>query len=343
MINIYNLLKVYRRIDSPRIKLLGLIALHVLHKRYSCLFFDPVLACNLRCRMCYFSDAEARRAMHGRFTERDLEAIAAALFPHMLKLQIGCGAEPTVSPLLLRAVELGRKYEVPYISITTNGMLLNRELLMQLVNGGLSELTLSAHGFSKPVYEELMLGASFERFTQLIATLREVRATEAGQRLKIRINFTVNEDNIGDLPKFASTFSDLHIDVLQIRPIQKIGESEYSNFSRSALINRYDECIMPVVEACRELGTQCLYPQKQTLMQSDDTSAPDNMNSVVDMIPYFQLSPHDGWKNKIDPYRENFYGYCRRTHRLGYMLRNLISYRGDKRSDRTKAMNYDVS
>lgn len=344
MANIYNLLKLYRRIESPRVKLLGLIALHLLRRRYSCLFFDPALACNLRCRMCYFSDENARRNIHGRFTRQDIEAIAKALFPHMLKLQIGCGAEPTVSKELLHTVELAHKYGVPYISITTNGMLLTRELLDSLAEAGLNEITLSAHGFSRQVYENLMQGASFDRFLQLVGILREIRSTTNGEKLKIRINFTVNEDNIHDLPKFVETFNGLHIDVLQIRPIQKIGESDYNNFSRSSLVSLYEECIQPVVDACNELGTQCIYPQKATLEDAEnDGTAPDTLNSIVDMIPYFYLSPYDGWKEKIDPYSEDFHTYCRRNHRLAYMLRNLISYKGEKRDDCTKAMNYSVS
>lgn len=328
--------------ESPRLKLLGLIAMHVLRRRYSCLFFDPVLACNLRCRMCYFSDAEARRNMHGRFSHDDIEAIAKALFPHMLKLQIGCGAEPTVSNELPHIVALGRKYGVRYISITTNGMLLTRDLIDSLVDSGLNEITLSAHGFSQHVYESLMQGASFDKFRLLIDMLKEVRATKKGGGLKLRVNFTMNEDNVADLPLFMKTFDGLHVDVLQIRPIQKIGETDYHNFSRAELVRRYDDCVQPVVDACHAMGTTCLYPSREALADADYDESTDTINNVVDMIPYFHLSPYDGWKEKIDPYKEDFNGYCRRTRRMGYMLCNLLHYGADKRDDRTRAMNYTV-
>lgn len=340
--NIYSLLRLYRRVRSSRLKLLGLMAMHVLRRRYTCLFFDPVLACNLRCRMCYFSDAEARSHMHGRFSRDDIEAIAKALFPHMLKLQIGCGAEPTVSAELANIVALGRKYGVRYISITTNGMLLTRTLIDDLLASGLNEITLSAHGFSQDVYETLMQGARFDKFMQLIGILKEVRATEMGSALRLRVNYTVNEDNVGDLPLFMKVFDGLHVDVLQIRPIQKIGETAYDNFSRAELVRRYDECVLPVVEACRIMGTTCIYPSRETLSGGCEDVPSDTKNSVVDMIPYFQLSPYDGWKEKIDPYREDFYGYCRRTGRLRYMVRNLLRYDAERRDDRTRAMDYTV-
>jgi MoaA/NifB/PqqE/SkfB family radical SAM enzyme len=61
MKNIYFLFKVNRLIKSFRIKSLGIYFLHLFGKRYYGIFLDPVYACNLRCRMCYFSDEEKRK------------------------------------------------------------------------------------------------------------------------------------------------------------------------------------------------------------------------------------------------------------------------------------------
>lgn len=55
--NVYKALKIFGKIKSKRIKLLGLIAMHIAKRRYIGVFLDPVMACNLRCRMCYMSDS----------------------------------------------------------------------------------------------------------------------------------------------------------------------------------------------------------------------------------------------------------------------------------------------
>ena len=44
---------------------MGLWLFHVLGKRYIGVFLDPVLACNFRCKMCYFSDEEKRKSLRG--------------------------------------------------------------------------------------------------------------------------------------------------------------------------------------------------------------------------------------------------------------------------------------
>lgn len=341
--NIYKLLKVYTKIRSPKVKALGLLVMHLLRRRYTCLFFDPVLACNLRCRMCYFSDAERRKTLHGMFSDADVSAIAASLFPYLMKLQIGCGAEPTLYRGLSRIVKLGKRYGVPYISITTNGNLLAEEKMLELVDAGLDEITISLHGARKETYEYFMRGADFGKFNVLLDTLRKVKRERPD--FCIRVNYTVNEDNVDDLRYIPQLFDGLSVNVLQLRPVQKIGESEYSNFSMSKVLDKYDECIMSVVNYCRQNGVLCIYPSKDNirrLSEGAEEGATDSRNGVIDMLPHFYLSPYEGWKSKIDPYHENFYDCCRRERRVGKILRFLLSSGKKEERDSTKAMNYKV-
>lgn len=341
--NIYKILKLYSRINSSRLRAAGLLAMHLLRRRYTCLFFDPVLGCNLRCRMCYFSDAEKRKEMHGIFTDDDVDAIAKSLFPSIIKLQIGCGAEPTLYKRLDRVIALGRQYGVPYISMTTNGNLLTEDKLRMLVESGLNEITISLHGIKEQTYEYFMQGADFSKFKNLISALSNIKKDYPG--FKVRVNYTVNEDNVQDLRDFASLFSPLDIDILQIRPVQKIGESEYMNFSMSKILDNYESCILPLVDYCKSKNILCLYPSKdniKALANGDAENETDNTNSIVNMVPHFYLSPYEGWKKKINPYAETFYDYCRRTNRKSNLLWYILSGKSKKEHDVTKSMNYNV-
>ena len=118
--NIYQLLRLNRVVKNHRIKFLALYLLHKFNRRYLAVNFDPVLACNLRCKMCYFTDSDYVKTLKGQFKEDDLELIAERIFKRALKLQIGCGTEPTLYKGLAKIVALGKRYKVPYISITTN-------------------------------------------------------------------------------------------------------------------------------------------------------------------------------------------------------------------------------
>lgn len=175
--NIYNILRLDTQIKSRRLKLLGIWLFHVLGKRYIGVFLDPVLACNFRCKMCYFSDEEKRKSLRGTLKYEEIEAIAGSLFHRALKLQIGCGAEPTLHKDLVKIIALGKQYNVPYVSLTTNGNLLTKEQLAVAVENGLDELTLSAHGFTRETYEHLMTNGKFDLFRRAARRRRRNKET----------------------------------------------------------------------------------------------------------------------------------------------------------------------
>ena len=168
MPDIYRILRATSWLKNDRIKRFGIWMMHMLGKRYIGIFFDPVLACNFRCKMCYFSDDEKRRSYHGKFEFDDIEKIAKAFFYRALKFQIGCGAEPTLHKDLIKIVALGKQYKIPYISLTTNGSLLNRDNLSEAVEAGLDELTLSLPWFTKETYDFLFLHVYFYTFKLLL-------------------------------------------------------------------------------------------------------------------------------------------------------------------------------
>lgn len=342
--NIYTLLKIYRKIKSPRIKLLGILALHVSGKRYINVFLDPVRACNLRCQMCYFSDPETRKEMHGSFTSDDLNAISKSFFHRTVKLQIGCGAEPTLSNKLVDIVKMAKQEGVPYVSITTNGNLLDLQKLEELQAAGLDELTISAHGFTKSTYERLMTNGKFEKFLELLDNLRTIRKQHPD--FNIRLNFTINEDNVGELPLFKKVFEGVLPNEFQLRPIQNLGKSAYQNFSLDKIINGYDEYIKPVADFCSEHNIICIYPTKENILnlQKENIESNSHINEEIDTLIYFYISPYEGWKDRINPYEETFEDYCKRTHRVTSIIKNIFIMHKRTANDRerTKMLNYDV-
>ena len=341
--NIYSLLRLYTKIQNRRIKAFGLIVLHIFHRRYTCMFLDPIEACNLRCRMCYFSDMERRKSMRGMFSSADLEAWGRSVFPHLLKLQIGCGAEPTLYKSLPDIVKMGREYGVPYISITTNGNLLDFSKLDELAKSGLNELTLSLHGIKKSTYEYFMQGAKFEKFLDVVEALKAIKKLYPS--FKIRVNYTVNEDNVEDLADFQQLFDGLQLDVVQLRPVQDLGDSDYKNFSMDKVLACYESHLLKVVDYCDKHDTVCLYPSREnilSLMTHTEEENTNHTNNAVDLIPHLYAAPWENWKEQFDPYKESFYGYCRRTHRLSHLWSCVFSVKSKKQEETTKSMNYQI-
>ena len=172
--DIYKVLKFNHLIKSHRIKFFGLWLLSILNKRYLSIQFDPVLACNLRCKMCYFTDADyVKKNMKGIFPEDDLENLANVNFKNALKLQIGCGAEPTLFKHNTKLITIAKKHNVPYISMVTNGNLLTQKDIHEFASAGLNEFILSMHGVTKETYEDLMDKGVYEKFHEILGHITE--------------------------------------------------------------------------------------------------------------------------------------------------------------------------
>lgn len=294
--------------------------------------------------MCYFSDPSKRKTMKGTVSDRDLLCIEKAILPYALKMQIGCGAEPTLYNGLPELISLGKRCGVPYISLTTNGQLiaLGRVELQSLVDAGLDEITLSMHGTDRAIYEHLMPGADFGLLEALIKDLAAMKTRVP--RFRIRVNFTVNSYNLcclrGD--RFWRLWHDAGClpDIVQLRPVQNLGETDWTDFDMEPLVREYDTTFGNIMEICRKKGILCISPTREALKEvATDQSA---AAAIIEDVTYCYVSPGSVYKAGFDMERDTFYSYCRRAG-TGRRLLRAVFYRGKgQKPKNTKKLNYKI-
>ncbi|NPA43596.1 MAG: radical SAM protein [Chlorobi bacterium] len=310
--------------------------MHVTGRRYFAVNFDPVLACNLRCKMCYFSDKEKAKTLKGIFPEKDLALWAERSLPRALKLQIGCGAEPTLYPALDKVIALGKAYGVPHISLTTNAQTVTYDRLRRWAEAGLDEITVSLHGVKEPTYTYFMDGARYEHFH---------RALEAVTRLKqiypdfvLRVNYTFNEDNFDELEDFFRVFGKYAVDVLQLRPIQKLGRTAYRRFDLGNILPRYDDFIRRFRREAESRGVVLMAPASAGELTSESKS------SVVYDYTFFYVSPDHFWKKDYDWKNEPLEAYMKRISWGRQLLKPvLLSEKEIAGLLRKQNLNYEVT
>jgi molybdenum cofactor biosynthesis enzyme MoaA len=285
--------------------------------------------------MCYFSDEEKRKTLKGKLNDTDIEKIAQALFHRALKIQIGCGAEPTCSNSIPLLISLAKKYKASYISLTTNGILLTEESIHEYISGGLNEITLSMHGVKRETYEHFMTNSNYDAFLQVLKYLSD--AKNIFPDFKIRINYTMNEDNLSELADFFEVFNDIKIDFLQLRPIQKVGDTVYHNFNHKQLEEMYDTTIEIVRKKCHERNITCIAPAKKNI-----SDATENTNSVIVNSTYCYISPNFCWKNDFDYNTETYENYAKRKNLSRRLLKNVFFWKKNSEINK-KNLNYDIS
>lgn len=311
---------------------MALFLLHKFNNRYLAVNLDPVMACNLRCKMCYFTDVDYVKTLKGQFTDDELDQIAKTIFNRALKLQIGCGTEPTLYKNLPKIVELGNYYKVPYISLTTNANLLTEEKIEELLKAGLNEFTISLHGVTKKSYENFMKRASYEKFHEVFQTFARLKSN---YDFTVRINYTFNKDNFYELEDFFEHFDGNSFDILQIRPIQKIGNTEYNDFDLEPLRNYYPSVIQGIKQKCKDHGITLLAPN--TLPDTNKS----NDSSLIFNFTFCYISPDKFWQPNFDWKNESFNKFSRRIGWSKLLFTNIFKSKSQLKS-LSNRLNYEI-
>ena len=340
--DIYKILKFNNAIKNHRVKFLGLWLLSVLNKRYLAIQLDPVLACNLRCKMCYFTDDDyVRKNMKGIFKEENIDEIADAIFKNALKLQIGCGAEPTLFKHNTKLIKVAKKHHVPYISMITNGNLLEKEDVESFSNAGLDEFILSMHGVTKETYEDLMDKGIYEKFHDILKFITEQK--KVNPKLRLRINYTFNQDNFHELKDFFKVYDEYSIDIIQLRPIDKIGETTYNEFSLKKIESDYFEVANFLKTETQKRKITLLYPQSIYRNETQSLKVKtQNDSSYLIPYTYCYVSPKYFWKDDFDWKNETFATWKKRNNWNFTLIKNVFKSRKNLDETNRNMLNYSV-
>lgn len=301
------LLKLNALVRSNRLKFAGVLAADLLGLRYTIVRMDPVIACNLRCAMCYYSDPDWYARHSGpRFSAEQVERVAAAFFPEALQVHIGCGAEPTMWKGYPDIVRLAKRHGVPFVTLVTNGQLLNATALEALTANGLDEIVVSVHGTTRETYERLMTGARWER---LHANLRALVAARqaVGGKPALRLNYTANNDNIAEMATLPEVFGPYAPATIQIRPMSDLGNTAYADKDLTRSLETYAASLDTVRSACAAAGTTLLANTRDPLHRTDNRRAVVYENAALRYI-----SPTRVWQAGFDPETESYAGLKRR-------------------------------
>ena len=328
MDTIYRLIQLNTLVQNHRAKFALAWLAHAMGIRHLSVRFDPVMACNLSCSMCFFSNGDFRRGSKGVFTDDELHRLAGMFFPHALLVVIGCGAEPTLYPGFTEIVQLAKKYSVPNVGLTTNGQLLSPEHIRQLIAYNLDEMTVSVHGVRKKTYERFMVNASFEKLHQVLGCLD--REKDNSPFPQLRLNYTVNPDNLEELREFFAVYGRYNIATLQIRPIMDF-EGKYRQMLSGKTLALYRTII-------EELRKQA-HARKITFLANtvDPLFEEENYSSLILQAVHRRITPLSVWRNDFDWRHETYDAFCERIGWRSFLFNGIFAARGELRRFNTGA------
>jgi len=123
---------------------------------------DICSACNLRCNFCFHGDADQLKKSRVQFGLMDMDLFTKIIddlknFPSLVKkVKLFEFGEPLLNPHLPEMISYVRENNAAeFVEITTNGLLLNEELNLALIEAGLSRINISVNAITEDKFKEI--------------------------------------------------------------------------------------------------------------------------------------------------------------------------------------------
>jgi radical SAM protein with 4Fe4S-binding SPASM domain len=202
---------------------------------------DVTNQCNLRCVMCYFSDERVYKRKREDISVADFIRTAEQVFPLCAHVSLSFGTEPLLHRQFGELLAITQRYCVPSVGITTNGLLLNENLINQMIQSGLHHIAISVDAATKQTYEKVRVGASFEKLLATIQALSDAKERLGSVIPRIQLNFVLMRSNIEELPSFVRLAHQLRacsVGTIHMVPYENTHTREESLWRHKALCNR---------------------------------------------------------------------------------------------------------
>ncbi|HMC20745.1 MAG TPA: radical SAM protein [Thermoanaerobaculia bacterium] len=193
--------------------------------RYLNVFIEQNNTCNLKCRMCGFSDPRAAAVPRYHMPASLFEAIARQVFPLTTYLHMSLMTEPFMTADFPDRLMLARQYNVPYSRVVTNGTLLTERTIEKILDSQITSLTFSIDGGTKEIYEEIRVGARFDIVLTKIDLFRNLRAACGATFPRLQINHVLMQRNVDHFEEFLALLDSIRPEQVDVRTVEPMAHT----------------------------------------------------------------------------------------------------------------------
>lgn len=215
------------------------------------LLIETTTRCNLRCKQC------AR--LENRYALADLEMETfhrlAPLFPHLREVALYGHGETFLHTQFFTMLEELKKHGI-FVYVTTNGMLVREDVAERLVDLQLDRLSFSLDAATPDLFNEIRLGAKFEKIIGNIRRLNAIKKqAHRDDRPVLSIMYCAMKSNIQELPKLVRLAHELNM----LHGVAVINITEYDAVAGECL-TRYPELATRYLNEAVEVAEKLAIP-----------------------------------------------------------------------------------
>jgi Predicted Fe-S oxidoreductases len=166
-------------------------------------FIEPTNVCNLSCIMCPNSRLSDNKCSMNfdlfRKIINEIKYVAKVI-------RLNYRGEPLIHPNIIEMIQYCKENTFARISLSTNGMLLTKELSKKFIETGIDEIIFSLDANSSETYYKIKGSEEFNKVVKNIITFLEMNTNNVGVVVKL-IQMHMNKDEIGLFKKRWSNYN----------------------------------------------------------------------------------------------------------------------------------------
>lgn len=156
---------------------------------------ESTAACNLRCIHCGHATMKRRRGTMREELWRKIVGEIALRDPTTEVWPTFYGEALLIQMRIIERIRYAASKGLTNLVLNTNGTMLTDEMILALIDSGLSRLIVSLDGFTKETFERIRVGASHERVYRQAERLLELKRKCGAHHLRVEMQFSLMEEN----------------------------------------------------------------------------------------------------------------------------------------------------
>ncbi len=165
-------------------------------------------ACNYRCPKCPRQAIDHTRKSGFMSTELLDKLFDEVGKNKMPSITFSHGGEPLMRKDMPELIRKAKKAGILDRMFHTNGMLLTKDLSVELIASGLTKINFSIDAASPKTYKKLRVGGDYDTVISHIENFLKVRRAAGKSYPRVRVSFVVSEENKHEQKKFYEFWKD---------------------------------------------------------------------------------------------------------------------------------------
>jgi len=219
-------------------------------------FMDQNNRCNLKCKMCGFSDTRVAAVSKYDMPRSLFDSIAVQVFPLTNFLVLSILTEPFMTRDFPDRLALVRQFAVPYSEIITNGTLLNERIIRKILDAEITCLTVSVDGGTKETYEAIRTGAVFQVVMYNLGLFQSMRRNRRVALPQLRINHVLSEPNIDHFDAFLSLVEKIRPEKIGVRTVSRMSNAIIQQSADPEFWKKVGDARGKLADFCRRTGIE---------------------------------------------------------------------------------------